>query len=143
MAIENTSNERIRELVEKQRAFFASGVTRNVDWRVAQLKAFAAGLKKWEKPLCDALWADLHKCYEEAYMTEIGLVYAEIREAVRKTARWARRRSVPTPMTCLPSKGYIVREPLGCTLIVSPWNYPVQLLLNPLVGPFRPVVRPC
>ena len=134
MAIGNTSNERIRELVEKQRAFFASGVTRKVDWRVAQLKAFAAGLKKWEKPLCDALWADLHKCYEEAYMTEIGLVYAEIREAVRKTARWARRRSVPTPMTCLPSKGYIVREPLGCTLIVSPWNYPVQLLLNPLVG---------
>jgi len=134
MAIENTSNERIQELVEKQRAFFATGVTRNVDWRVAQLKAFAAGLKKWEKRLCDALWADLHKCYEEAYMTEIGLVYAEIREAVRKTARWARRRSVPTPMTCLPSKGYIVREPLGCTLIVSPWNYPVQLLLNPLVG---------
>ena len=134
MAIENTSNERIRELVEKQRAFFATGVTRKVDWRVAQLKAFAAGLKKWEKPLCDALWADLHKCYEEAYMTEIGLVYAEIREAVRKTARWARRRSVPTPMTCLPSKGYVVREPLGCTLIVSPWNYPVQLLLNPLVG---------
>ena len=134
MAIENTSAERIQELVDKQRAFYAGGTTRNVDWRIGQLKAFEAGLRKWEKPLCDALWADLHKSYEEAYMTEIGLVYGEIREAARKTRKWARRRSKPTPLTGLPSSSYIVREPLGCTLIVSPWNYPVQLLLNPLVG---------
>ena len=134
MAIENTSAERIQELVDKQRAFYAGGTTRNVDWRIGQLKAFEAGLRKWEKPLCDALWTDLHKSYEEAYMTEIGLVYGEIREAARKTRKWARRRSKPTPLTGLPSSSYIVREPLGCTLIVSPWNYPVQLLLNPLVG---------
>ena len=134
MAIENTSAERIEELVKKQRAFYAGGTTRNVRWRTDQLKAFNAGLKKWEKPLCDALWEDLHKSYEEAFMTEIGLVYGEIGEAIRKTAKWARRRKKPTPLTGMPSKSYIVREPLGCTLIVSPWNYPVQLLLNPLVG---------
>ena len=134
MAIENTSAERIQELVEKQRAFYATGTTRDVKWRKAQLKAFRAGLQKWEKPLCDALWQDLHKSYEEAYLTEIGLVYGEINEAVKKVGRWARRKCKPTPLTVMPSSSYIVREPLGCTLIVSPWNYPVQLLLNPLVG---------
>ena len=134
MVIENTTPERIEELVLQQRAFFASGVTRDIDWRRYQLKQFEEGLKKWEKPLCDALWTDLHKSYEEAYLTEIGLVYGEIREAKRKVGRWARRRRKPTPLTVMPSSSYIVREPLGCTLIVSPWNYPVQLLLNPLVG---------
>ena len=132
--MENTSAERIRELVERQRAFFAAGTTRDVKWRIARLKAMKAGLEKWEKALCDALWTDLHKCYEEAYMTEIGLVYGEIGEAIRKTAVWARRKRKRTPLTGMPSSSYIVREPLGCTLIMSPWNYPVQLLLNPLVG---------
>ena len=134
MSLDNTSPERIEALVAGQRAFFASGVTRDIDWRRFQLKQFREGLRKWEKPLCEALWTDLHKSYEEAYMTEIGLVYGEIKEAVRKVGRWARRRSRPTPPAVMPSSSYIVREPLGCTLIVSPWNYPVQLLLNPLVG---------
>ena len=134
MALENTTPERIGELIRKQRDLFATGVTRDIDWRRFQLRQFQEGLRKWEKPLCDALWKDLHKSYEEAYMTEIGLVYGEIREARRKVGRWARRRCRPTPMTVLPSSSHIVREPLGCTLIVSPWNYPVQLLLNPLVG---------
>ncbi len=134
MALENTSPERIEQLVLGQRAFYATGVTRSVAWRRQQLKNFKAGLSKWEKPLCDALWKDLHKSYEEAFITEIGLVYGEIGEAIRKVGRWARRRRKATPLTVLPSASYIVREPLGCTLIVSPWNYPVQLLLNPLVG---------
>ena len=134
MTLENTTSERIEELVRKQRAFFATGTTRDIDWRSYQLKQFQEGLKKWEKPLCDALWTDLHKSYEEAYMTEIGLVYGEIREAARKVGRWARKRWKPTSLAVLPSSSYIVREPLGSTLILSPWNYPVQLLLNPLVG---------
>ena len=134
MPIENTTPDRIEELVERQRAFFATGTTRDIDWRRFQLKQFQEGLRKWEKPLCDALWTDLHKSYEEAYMTEIGLVYGEIREAYKRVRRWARRRCRPTPLTVMPSSSHIVREPLGCTLIVSPWNYPVQLLLNPLVG---------
>ena len=134
MALENTTPERIQELVARQRALFATGVTRSIDWRRFQLKQFEEGLRKWEKLLTDALWTDLHKSYEEAYMTEIGLVYGEIRTARRKVGRWARKRCKPTPMTALPSSSHIVREPLGCTLIVSPWNYPVQLLLNPLVG---------
>ena len=134
MALENTSPERIEELVLKQRAFFATGTTRDVDWRRFQLKQLLEGLAKWEKPLCDALWTDLHKSYEEAYMTEIGILYGEIRHAVRNVRRWARRRRKASAPAVMPSSSFIVREPLGCTLIVAPWNYPVQLLLNPLVG---------
>ena len=129
-----TDPQRIASLVEKQRAFFAAGTTRGIRFRKEMLSRFDAGLRKWEKTLCDALWHDLHKSYEEAFMTEVGLVYGEIADARRHLGRWARRRRVTTPATVLPSRSYIQREPLGCTLIVSPWNYPVQLLLNPLVG---------
>ena len=124
----------IDALIQAQKDFYASHATREIAFRREMLRRFEEGLRKWEKPLCDALWADLHKSYEEAYMTEIGLVYGEIRKARRKLRSWARTRRKATPLTGMPSGSYIVREPLGCSLIVSPWNYPVQLLLNPLVG---------
>ena len=124
----------IDTLVKEQRSFFASGATRDVKFRKQQLKSLRAAVRKWEKPLCDALWTDLHKSYEEAFMTEMGLIYGEISDALKHVDKWARRRKCPTPLTGVPSSSYIIREPLGCTLIVSPWNYPVQLLLSPLVG---------
>ena len=134
MTLSNTTSERIEALAGGQRAFFATGITRDIRFRKQQLKALQGALQKWEKPLCDALWADLHKSYEEAFMTEIGLVFGEISDALKHVGKWARRRKCPTPITGIPSSSYIIREPLGCTLIVSPWNYPVQLLLSPLVG---------
>ncbi len=124
----------IETLVCEQRAFFASGKTRNLEFRREALIKLRDSLQKWEKPLCDALRIDLHKSYEEAFMTEIGLVHGEISDALKHLGRWARRRKVRTPLTGMPSSSYIIREPLGCTLIMSPWNYPVQLLLSPLVG---------
>ena len=132
--MENTNTETIDRIILAQRDYFRSGATRDIQWRRDRLKDFSRGLKKWEKPLCDALWDDLHKSYEEAFMTEIGLVYGEIADAWRHVKKWARRQSRPTPLTVMPSTSHLVHEPLGCTLIVSPWNYPVQLLLNPLVG---------
>ena len=132
--MENTSNERIGQLVGKQRDYFASGATRDLGFRKEMLRRFREGLLKWEKPLADALWEDLHKSYEEAFMTELGLVYGEIGDALKNLRKWARRRRRPASVSVMPSKSYIIREPLGCTLIVSPWNYPVQLLLSPLVG---------
>ena len=134
MTLTNTTFERIEALAGGQRAFFATGITRDIRFRKQQLKALQGALQKWEKPLCDALWTDLHKSYEEAFMTEIGLVFGEISDALKHVGKWARRRKCPTPITVIPSSSYIIREPLGCTLIVSPWNYPVQLLLSPLVG---------
>jgi len=132
--MENTSIEKIAAIAQKQKAYFHSGATKPVSFRKDMLRKFRAGLHKWEKPICDALWQDLHKCYQEAYMTEIGLVYGEISDALKHVAKWSRKKRRPTPMVVMPSSSYIVREPLGCSLIVSPWNYPVQLLLNPLVG---------
>ena len=130
----NTAPERIEELVLRQREFFSTGKTKAVPFRKEMLSRLHSSLKKWEKPLCEALQTDLNKCYEEAYMTEIGILYSELSEAERKVGKWARKRRTRTPMTVMPSGSHIVREPLGCTLIVSPWNYPVQLLLNPLIG---------
>lgn len=130
----NTERDIIVDIAERQKSFYRSGRTRDLNFRKQALRRLEEGLRKWEKPLCEALWTDLHKSYEEAYMTEMGLVYGEIRDARRHLGKWARRRRKSSPVAVLPSSSYIVREPLGNTLIVAPWNYPVQLLLSPLVG---------
>ena len=91
-------------------------------------------MEKWEEKLAEALWTDLHKSYEEAYLTEISIVKGEIKSHLRKVEGWARRRKAHSPIKLFPSRSYIVKEPLGNSLIIAPWNYPVQLLLNPLVG---------
>ncbi|MDD6363999.1 MAG: aldehyde dehydrogenase family protein [Bacteroidales bacterium] len=130
----NTSTEKIDSLLRGQKEFFATGATRDIAFRKKQLRRFAEALNAYEDRITAALWADLHKSYEEAYLTEIALVRGEIRNHLRHVGRWARREHKPTPITMFPSSSYIIKEPLGTTLIVSPWNYPVQLLLNPLVG---------
>ena len=134
MAIENTSKEQIQQILLSQREFFRTGTTLSVKFRKEQLRKLRSALKAFEQPLADALWTDLHKSYQEAYLTEIGLVKAEIREHLRHVGRWARRQHKCSPLTLFPASSFIVSEPLGQALIVSPWNYPVQLLLNPLVG---------
>ena len=134
MTMESTSAERIVEIREKQRKYFHSGATLDVKARKAALKKFEQAVLKWEKPLCDALWADLHKSYEEAYLTEISILLGEIRTHIRKIGKWTRPQRKCTPLKLFPSSSRIVSEPLGTALIISPWNYPVQLLLTPLVG---------
>ena len=98
------------------------------------LKRLLSALEFWEQRICEALWADMHKSYEEAYLTEISIVKAEIRSHLKNVEKWARRKKAASPLKLFPSRSYIVKEPLGNALIISPWNYPVQLLLNPLVG---------
>lgn len=134
MTLTSTTPERIREIRGKQARYFHSGATMDVAVRKSNLKAFEKAVLKWEKPLCDALWADLHKSYEEAYMTEISILLGEIRTHIRKIGKWTRQTCVPTPLKMFPSMSRIISEPLGTALIISPWNYPVQLLLTPLVG---------
>ena len=134
MKLENTSPERIAALAVAQRAYFGSGATLGEAFRREQLRRLGAALKKWEQPLCEALWQDLHKSKEEAVLTELSIVEGEIRNHLRHLHRWMRWERRSTPLKMLPSRSRIVSEPLGCSLIVAPWNYPVQLLLNPLVG---------
>ncbi len=132
--MENTSTDKISSIAETQKAYFRTGSTLDVRFRKSMLRKFLAAMEKWEDKLAEALWTDLHKSYEEAYLTELSIVKAEIKNHLKHVGRWAARKKAPTPLKLFPSRSYIVKEPLGCSLIISPWNYPVQLLLNPLVG---------
>ncbi len=124
----------ITKIVEAQHAYFRSGATLDIRFRKQMLRRFLAAFEQWEGRLADALWTDLHKSYEEAYLTELSIVKAEIKTHLRKLSSWSRKRRVVTPIKLFPSQSYVVKEPLGNALIIAPWNYPVQLLLNPLVG---------
>ena len=132
--MDNTSTDRILSITEAQKEFFRSGATLEVCFRKKMLRKFLKAMEKWESRLCDALWTDLHKSYEEAYLTEISIVTGEIKNHIRHIGKWSRKERKHSPLKLFPSRSYIVKEPLGNTLIISPWNYPVQLLLNPLVG---------
>ena len=134
MSLENTPAARISALAAAQKTYFRSGATLSEAFRRTMLRRLDAALANWEKRLCDALWTDLHKSPEEAYLTEISIVRGEIRSHLRHLGRWVRPAPRPTPLKLLPAKSRIVSQPLGQALIVAPWNYPVQLLLNPLVG---------
>ena len=98
------------------------------------LRKLASAIHQYEKALADALWQDLHKSYEEAYLTELSIIYGEIRNHLRHMRRWARPERKCSPIAIMPASSKIIKQPLGNTLIIAPWNYPVQLLLNPLVG---------
>ena len=124
----------ITQIVESQRAYFRTGATLDIRFRKQMLRRFLEAFEQWESRLTDALWTDLHKSYEEAYFTEISIVKAEIKTHLRKLSSWSKKRRVSTPIKLFPSQSHIVKEPLGNALIIAPWNYPVQLLLNPLVG---------
>ena len=132
--MENTSTEKIQAIAKAQKEYFLSGATLDIKFRKEMLRKLYNAMENWENRLCDALWTDLHKSYEEAYLTEISIVKGEIRNHIRHVAGWARRKKACSPLKLFPSRSYITKEPLGCSLIISPWNYPVQLLLNPLVG---------
>ena len=124
----------ITQIVESQRAYFRTGATLDIRFRKQMLRRFLEAFEQWESRLTDALWTDLHKSYEEAYLTEISIVKAEIKTHLCKLSSWSKKRRVSTPIKLFPSQSHIVKEPLGNALIIAPWNYPVQLLLNPLVG---------
>jgi aldehyde dehydrogenase (NAD+) len=124
----------ITELVQKQRDFFSGGTTIDVSFRIEQLDRLRTALQTHEPALTKALGADLGKPPVEAYSAEIGIVLADIAFARQRVARWARTRRVKNPPIHKYTKSFIHPEPYGTALIIAPWNYPVQLLLSPLVG---------
>ena len=118
----------------QQQQYFRSGATLPLCFRRQMLRKLSNAMHEYEKPLAEALWTDLHKSYEEAYLTELSIVYGEIRNHLRHLSSWAKPERKSSPLAILPASSRIIKEPLGNTLIIAPWNYPVQLLLNPLVG---------
>ena len=124
----------IPNLVAATRATFERGVTTSMRWRRRQLLGIEALVVERERELAAALAADLGKSEHESFLTELSQVRAEARLAQRHLHRWLRSRPVPIPPALVPARARTRLEPLGLTLIIAPWNYPVQLALSPLVG---------
>ncbi|MFA7144040.1 MAG: aldehyde dehydrogenase family protein, partial [Candidatus Izemoplasmatales bacterium] len=124
----------INNLVQKQREFFNTGTTRGLKYRLIALKTLQKAVIKYETEIETALNADLGKSPCESYMSEIGIVLTEIRIFIKKLRHWAHPKRVGTPLSLFSAVSYSIPEPFGVTLIMSPWNYPFQLAITPLVG---------
>jgi aldehyde dehydrogenase (NAD+) len=120
--------------LQQMRAFFNSGTTKPYQFRRQQLLALKKALQQHEEAINHALYTDLKKSTEEAYVSETGLVHAEISLALKKLRKWMKPKRVGTDIANLPSSSKIYRDALGVVLIIAPWNYPLQLSLLPLAG---------
>ena len=132
--MKETAEKIIVEHLENQRVFLSTNKTKEVNFRLKQLRKLKKAIIQNKKKLEDALWQDLHKSPEEAYLTEISIVTQEINNHIKHLKKWAKPKKISTPVHLLPSSSKIIYEPLGIALIVAPWNYPFQLLINSLVG---------
>lgn len=124
----------VSAIIEKQRSFYAGGSTKDINLRLKYLELLGKSIKKHEEDILDALKKDLNKAPFEAYATELGMVYEELSFVRKHLRRWAAPKRVKTPIANFPSISRIYPEPYGVVLIMSPWNYPFQLTLSPLVG---------
>lgn len=122
------------EIVLAQKKFFGTGRTKNVNYRKTVLKKLLKEVRKRENDICDALYADFKKPKFETVMTETGIVISELQLTIRKLKSWAKPKRVFPSLLNFPSKDRVHSEPYGTTLIISPWNYPYQLALAPLIG---------
>ncbi len=124
----------IKQTLLRQREFFKAGKTKDIAFRIEQLKKLKAEIERREGDIEKALYDDFGKCAFETYATEIGLILSGITEFERHLKAWSRPRTVRKSMATLHAKSTIAYEPFGVSLIMSPWNYPVQLTLAPLIG---------
>jgi len=125
----------VSAILQSQRDFFFTHKTKDPEFRLEQLKILRKAILKYEDRLYEAFWKDLRKSKFETYETEIGLVLEEINRHIRKLHSWAKPLKVPTnQLLHFPSGSRIWKEPYGLVMIMAPWNYPFQLLINPLAG---------
>lgn len=124
----------IENLMQKQSIFFHSGKTFDIAYRIDALNRLEKSILKYEDSLYTALKKDLGKSKAEAYMCEVGLTLSELRYVRKHVSSWSRNRRVVTPLAQFHAKSFTVQEPYGIVLVMSPWNYPVLLTLEPLIG---------
>lgn len=123
----------VSDIIRQQRQFFAAGKTKDLAFRIEQLKRLKQAVLDNKTAIMDALKADLNKPTFEAYATEIGVI-REIDYALKNIKSWVKPKKVSTSIDLFPSSAQIYPEPLGVVLIIGPWNYPFQLMISPLVG---------
>ncbi len=128
------SSKEIDQILDFQKAFFFQGETRQFAFRKTQLKKLRDAIRQSENEISKALFDDLNKSPFEAYSTEIGFVLEEIGYHLRHLNKWVNPRRVYNPITNFPARASLIYEPKGTVLIIAPWNYPMQLLIAPLVG---------
>ena len=114
--------------------YFESGITKPYAFRKEQLKKLQQAVKKYEQQLHQALYSDLKKSAEECWVTETGFLLSEVSNILKHLKGWMEPEMVSTNLLNIPSKSFVMQEPLGVVLIISPWNYPFQLLMTPLAG---------
>lgn len=124
----------IEKLVNAQKAYFATGATIPISYRLEKLKALKASITAHEIDIANALKKDLGKSFHESYMCEIGMTLSELSYLIKHLRSWSRNKRHPIGLANFHSKGYSVREPYGCVLVMSPWNYPFMLCMEPLAG---------
>ena len=124
----------MHEIVENQRKFFLTHVTRDIDFRLRALRTLQKAIREWEPRISEALHADLGKSATEGYMCEIGLVLGSLRDTLSKLRKWSKPRRVMASLAHFPSTCRVEANPYGVVLIMSPWNYPVLLCLDPLIA---------
>ena len=122
------------QLVARQRDFFGTQATKPYDFRIKQLQKLSVWMDENEQAVLEALQSDLGKCAYEAYLTELAMVKQELRDAMRHLKGWMKPRRARTAVGQLPGTCRVYSEPYGVTLIMSPWNYPFQLTVAPLIG---------
>lgn len=128
------NQQQIDDIVAGQKAFFDMGVTRSYAFRKAQLGVLDKAIRRYEKEIVAALHSDLRKSEFEAYGTEVGLLYKDISNTLKHLRQWMQPKRVTTPLMFAPGSSCIIPDPLGTILIISPWNYPFQLIMAPLVA---------
>jgi aldehyde dehydrogenase (NAD+) len=128
------NEEAIKALIDKQRAFFKSGATRDISFRKGQLRTLKEALCRYEKDIVQAVYDDLRRPATEAYFGETLFLESEINYTLKHLHRWVKTRHVATPLMHSPGRSEILPEPYGVALVLAPWNYPFLLLLDPLVG---------
>ena len=124
----------IFKIINQQKAFFNSNATKEVNFRIETLKKLKHLLKENEDKLYAAIYSDFKKSEFETYLTELSLIYNELNDAIRNLKKWSKQKRVRTNLANVPSKSYIIPEPLGTVLIISAWNYPYQISLIPTIS---------